>query len=151
MERRLLGTAVLLVVAMAREPVLREEAPPPIAWELEIDGALERAARTAKPSLLFFRADWDCAAKELEHVTFPDARVRRALAGFVTVKVDVTDEESDRVQRAVRAFGVLGDPTLIVRRADGSELTRIHEFVQPEQLLRILEAAGAEVPAEPVF
>lgn len=151
MERRLLGAAALLVLAMVREPVLREEAPPPIAWEVEIDGPLERAAQAAKPSLIFFRADWDCAAKELEHATFSDARVQRALAGFVTVKVDVTDEDSDRVQRAVRAFDVLGDPTLIVRRRDGSELTRIHEFVQPDQLLRILEAAGATVPPEPAF
>lgn len=115
-----------------------------LTWETDPAYALVRAARENKPLFVYVGADWDAAAKQLEHVTLQDARVRKQLRGFVTLHVDMTDDELPTTQRARRRFTLIGEPTLLVLAPDGeTELARIHQYVTPDDLVPVLGGALA--------
>lgn len=115
----------------------------PLLWETDVDVAFARARRENKLVLVYFGADWDRAAKELEHVTFVDPQVSLVLwRDFVTLHVDSTDDEDQTTRRLHERFKVVGDPTIIVMAADGtSEILRYNEFVPPETFVRGLAKA----------
>ena len=116
----------------------------PLTWETDDVAALARSAREDRPLFVYVGADWDAAAKELEHVTFADARVRNELRRFVNLHVDMTDDELPSTVSATRRFKIIGEPALLVLAPDGeTELVRIHEFVPPARLLAALHAALA--------
>jgi thiol:disulfide interchange protein len=119
-----------------------------VAWEHDLDAASARAKAQNKPLLVMFGADWDCAAKELQHETFSDPLIRLWLAaGFVSAYVDMTDEDLPSLKASLERFKVVGDPALIVIARDGTtELTRLNEFVPPAELLPSLRAALSRDP-----
>lgn len=115
-----------------------------LTWETDDVAALARSAREDRLLFVYVGAEWDGAAKELEYVTFADARVREALRRFVNLHVDMTDDELPSTARAVSRFKVVGEPALLVLAPDGeTELVRIQQFVPPEKLLAVLHAALA--------
>ena len=121
----------------------------PITWESDIDTGIARARRDDKPIVIYFGAAWDCAAKELEQVTFSDPEVRFLVRrDFVAVHVDTTDEEAPHEQELVQRFGVIGDPTVLILGPDGiTELARVNEYVEPERFAGLLaRAAGSTRP-----
>jgi hypothetical protein len=95
---------------------------------------------------VYFGAAWDTAAKELEHVTFVDPRVRSRLSrDFITVMVDATDDESPYTREMQQRFKVVGDPTMIVLGSDAeTEVVRFNEFIPPDVLTRALDDAMRE-------
>lgn len=116
----------------------------PLVWETDHVAALARSASEDRPLFVFVGAEWDTAAKQLEHVTFADARVRKELRGFVNLQIDMTDDELPSTVSATRRFKIIGEPALIVLAPDGeTELVRIHQFVPPAELLASLHAALA--------
>jgi thiol:disulfide interchange protein DsbD len=117
---------------------------PVFTWSPET--ALEDASRAHRPSLVFFGADWSREDVRLERETFADPRVRRALRGFVSVKVDMTDSESEDVTRALRTYKVRGDPAILLFDPEGREVVRISSWVPPETLLPLLEGVRGGGP-----
>jgi thiol:disulfide interchange protein len=139
------GALCALIASAALEPIdIEAREAPVVAWSPET--ALEDASQARRPSLVFFRAQWSCAGKELELETFSDPRVRRALTGFVTVKIDMTDDESEDVQRALRTYAVRGEPTVLLFDPEGREVARIESWVPPETLLPLLDGAPGGAP-----
>ena len=103
---------------------------PPLTWETDHVAALARSAREDRPLFVFVGAEWDTGAKELERVTFADARVRNELRRFVNLYVDMTDDELPSTQSTTLRFKIIGEPALVVLAPDGeTELVRIHQFV----------------------
>jgi thiol:disulfide interchange protein DsbD len=89
----------------------------------ELDAAVAAAAAAGKPAMLDFYADWCVSCKEMERDTFPDARVRAALANAVLLQADVTANNADD-QALLRRFGIFGPPTIAFYGPDGVERAR---------------------------
>ncbi len=107
-------------------------------------GGVDRAQALAKderrPMLVDFTAAWCGACKELDRITFSDPRISERASRFVAVKVDATRDDEPAVQRALEQFGVRGLPTVLLIDADGREVRRFTDFVDPDEFLEALQA-----------
>jgi len=97
------------------------------------------AASKGKKIMLDFAAEWCTACKELEHVTFSDARVKEAWKDYVLIQADVT-ENTDDEKALSKKFGLFGPPALIFYDESGNEdkTKRTIGFIPPEELLKKL-------------
>jgi hypothetical protein len=87
---------------------------PEIEWYTRIAPACAAAEREGKPLLFINWGSFDVVTKELEHTTFADPRVRRALhRDWIALKVDRSDvymaegsgsEQEREVEAAARRF-----------------------------------------------
>ncbi|MGH8584171.1 MAG: protein-disulfide reductase DsbD [Gammaproteobacteria bacterium] len=105
--------------------------------------ALKRSLSLAQsrglPALVDLYADWCVECKEIERRTFSEPAVRRALAGVVLIKADVTaTDEEDR--RLLNELELYGPPALLFYGVDGAEQRHLRAlgFVGPEALMQRL-------------
>ena len=85
----------------------------------DLDAAL--AANAGKPALLDFYADWCVSCKEMEKLTFVDARVKTRLADTLLLQVDVTANDADD-KAMLKRFGLFGPPGIILFDRAGKEI-----------------------------
>ncbi len=92
-----------------------------------------------KKIMLDFAAEWCTACKELEHVTFADARVKEAWRDYVLIQADVT-ANTDEEKALSKKFGLFGPPALIFYDENGDEIKskRTIGFIPPDELLKKL-------------
>ncbi len=114
-------------------PANADTSAPPIVWanNTTAKSAHERATTEKKPMMIDFGASWCKACKELEHDTFPDARVRAEAMRFVAVQIDGTDDEDDAYKTFTEKYKVIGLPTVVLVDSAGKEAARFTEFVPP--------------------
>jgi len=106
----------------------------------ELDQAL---ATTSKPVMLDFYADWCVACKEMERMTFPEARVRAVMQGMQLLQVDVTANNADD-KALMKRFQLFGPPGIILFDANGQEVPqgRIIGFTPAAAFVRQLQRAA---------
>ena len=85
----------------------------------QLDAAL--AGNLGKTAMLDFYADWCVSCKEMEKLTFVDARVKAALTGTLLLQVDVTANDADD-KALLKRFGLFGPPGIILFDRKGQEL-----------------------------
>jgi len=99
----------------------------PVDNPRELRAALGEAQQAGRPVMLDVYADWCVACKELEAFTFPDPRVRAALADAMLLRADVTaNDAGDR--RLLERFDLYGPPAVLFFGPDGVE-RRGHRIV----------------------
>jgi thiol:disulfide interchange protein DsbD len=85
--------------------------------------ALDAAVRVAtKPVMVDFYADWCVACKEFEALTFSDPAVRKKLAAFTLLRVDVTANTAQD-KALMKKYSLFGPPALLFFKAPGTELS----------------------------
>ncbi len=125
--------------AGARE---RARAAEGLAWIGDEREALALARREGRPVVIDFWADWCTACKELDRGAWGDPRVRAALAPFVAVKVDATND-TPQTAALFQKYGVVGMPTVIFIDRTGREMpVRVTGAVHPEEMLDWLGAVN---------
>lgn len=138
----MVAAGLALLVGLVDLPGLGPE-PSPLPWRSDVEAALADAKAQGKPALLDGGAEWCGACKELEHVTFTDPRVVEALAGWVVVRLDMTD--FDRGQARLKALGIdVGSlPWVGFFLPDGrlNPGVTLTDFEKPSAFLRRLEDA----------
>lgn len=105
---------------------------------------LDIAHGSGEPVLVDFSADWCTSCKTLDRDVFDDAAVRRALAGVVPLRVDVTAGTAAQ-QALMRQYGVMGPPTVMLFDAQGRERRAdrlVGEFTAADLLSRVQRALG---------
>ncbi|MDQ1832101.1 protein-disulfide reductase DsbD [Massilia scottii] len=85
----------------------------------QLDAAL--AQNAGKTTMLDFYADWCVSCKEMEKLTFVDARVKQQLAGTLLLQVDVTANDADD-KAMLKRFGLFGPPGIILFDKQGQEI-----------------------------
>ena len=144
--------AALLLTALA--PPAATDAPadaaakvvqPPAAaaepvWQTDLNAAFVRSARTGKPILVLFGADWCAYCHKQDDETLTDAAVRKALAeGFVPVRLD-----ADRDERVAAILGVTTLPQAVILAPNADLLGRAAGFHTPSQFGAALSNATAK-------
>ncbi|QRR08866.1 protein-disulfide reductase DsbD [Burkholderia sp. MS455] len=104
----------------------------------ELDVLLKTSGR---PVMLDFYADWCVSCKEMEHLTFTDARVQARLAKLHLVRADVTANNPDD-QALLKRFNLFGPPGIIFFDRSGNEIGRVVGYQAAEAFLRSLDRAA---------
>lgn len=89
----------------------------------DLDRQVAQASREGRPVMIDFYADWCTSCKEMEDTTFLDPAVRKALAGMVLLRADVTADDTDD-KALLKRFGIFGPPTIAFFGRDGAERPR---------------------------
>ena len=164
-----LALALVLLAGCDRRP--REEPPPPpepqaqdgmsakgpttaegghlpagIAWFAGGVDAAFAAARTAdQPVFLYWGAEWCPPCAQVKSTIFNRREFQERSRLFVPVYLD---GDTPSAQKQGERFGVVGYPTMILFRPDGTEITRLPGTVDVARYATILDVALAD--ARPV-
>lgn len=110
----------------------------PVRSSAELDTLLKTSDR---PVMLDFYADWCVSCKEMEHLTFTDARVQARLGQLHLVRADVTANNPDD-QALLKRFNLFGPPGIIFFDRSGNEIGRVVGYQAAETFLRSLDRAA---------
>lgn len=113
---------------------------PPLEFIKDEPAALHLAETERRPLLVDFAAEWCMACKELQKVTFADARVKEEGGRFVALRVDATDSDDAKVNVTLSKYKVTGLPAVLLFDSTGKEVKRFTSFVAAEEMLAALEA-----------
>jgi thiol:disulfide interchange protein DsbD len=78
----------------------------------DLEVKLQQAQANHKKVMLDFYADWCISCKEMEAYTFAEPKVKKALAGFVLLQVDVTANSEDD-KAFLSKFNLIGPPAIL--------------------------------------
>jgi thiol:disulfide interchange protein DsbD len=110
-------------------------------WKPFTEAAYEQSLKNNEPMVIDFYADWCIPCKELDAITFSDARVVDATERFVMYKADLTNADDPATAVLTKRFAIKGVPTVLIIGADGAEKERITGFVDASEFLRRLSSA----------
>jgi thioredoxin:protein disulfide reductase len=110
----------------------------PVRSSAQLDSAVKAAA---KPAMLDFYADWCVSCKEMENLTFSDARVQARLAQLNLLRADVTANSTDD-QALLKRFKLFGPPGIIFFDAQGNEVARVVGYESADTFLKSLDKIG---------
>lgn len=136
--RWLTGIALILGAGVVTWPRQHEAAA--VAWVPYDEVAFEQARRQGQPILIDIYADWCIPCVEMDHVTFRNPEVVKALASVATFRLDATREVSAEGQRLLDRYDVFGVPTVLLfdRRGNERKGLRLSGFVTPKEFLERL-------------
>lgn len=109
-----------------------------ISWSEAYKSALEDAAKSQKPVLLFVYASWCGWCKKMERETCADKNIVKLTGSFVCVKINSEEDEEFSAKYKVKEF-----PCVIFLKSDGTEIERHLGFKTAEEFAAILEGALA--------
>ena len=120
--------------------------PPGIDWfDGDVDAAFAAAKSSGKPIFLYWGAEWCPPCAQIKSTIFNRREFQERSRLFVSVYLD---GDTPSAQRHGERFGVVGYPTMILFRPDGTEITRLPGGVDVQRYATILDAALAD--AKPV-
>ena len=145
--------AALLLACTLALPLARAATPSAaVAWlsaaaDADIERALAQARSERKPLLLYWGASWCPPCNQLKATLFNRADFIDRAKSFVAVHID---GDLPGAQQLGTRFKVRGYPTMVLMRADGTEITRLPGEVDAPQVMAVLQlglAGGRPVAA----
>jgi thiol-disulfide isomerase/thioredoxin len=120
--------------------------PPGIDWYAgDVDAAFAAARASNKPVFLYWGAEWCPPCAQIKSTIFSQREFQERSRLFVPVYLD---GDTPSAQKHGERFGVIGYPTMILFRPDGTEITRLPGGVDIARYAKILDVALAD--ARPV-
>jgi thiol-disulfide isomerase/thioredoxin len=119
------------------------DAPPGIAWfRGSVEGAFDQARSEGKPVLLYWGAKWCPYCHELKGTVFARADFIEKSRLFIPVYLD---GDTPGAQKWGDVFHATGYPTVLILRADRSELERVSGGMDLSQYGEVLDLALGDV------
>jgi thioredoxin-related protein len=157
-----LGLALALGACARKEPPAQEKSPAPAAqadiarmgkhlpagidwFGGNVEAAFAAAKAAPKPLFLYWGAEWCPPCAQIKSTIFNRREFQERSRLFVPVYLD---GDTPSAQKQGERFGVVGYPTMILFRPDGTEITRLPGGVDIERYTKILDVAVAD--ARPV-
>ena len=113
--------------------------PPGIDWvEGDVEAAFATARLTDKPVFLYWGAEWCPPCAQIKSTIFNRREFQDRARLFVPVYLD---GDTPSAQKHGERFGVVGYPTMILFRPDGTEITRLPGGVDVARYATILDVA----------
>ncbi len=120
--------------------------PPGIDWfGGDVDAAFAAARAANKPVFLYWGAEWCPPCAQIKTMIFSKREFQQRSRLFVPVYLD---GDTPSAQKHGERFGVIGYPTMILFKPDGTEITRLPGGVDVARYATILDVALAD--ARPV-
>jgi thiol:disulfide interchange protein DsbD len=118
-------------------------------WPTYSDAALQGALAARQPVVMDFSASWCAECRELEHKTFSDAKVQKALGPFQKLRVDLDGANISQASALQKRWKVSGLPAIVFVDASGQEVpaARVGGFIPPEEFLSKVELVTPKVAA----
>jgi thioredoxin-like negative regulator of GroEL len=124
----------------------RGHLPPGIDWYAgDVDAAFAAARAANKPVFLYWGAEWCPPCAQIKSTIFSRREFQERSRLFVPVYLD---GDTPSAQKHGERFGVVGYPTMILFKPDGTEITRLPGGVDIARYSKILDVALAD--ARPV-
>jgi thioredoxin:protein disulfide reductase len=140
--KKVFGIVLLGVAVWFVKPIFgtRSSAKSPIDWK---PYSAELLANAGKPVLLDFYADWCIPCHEMDNKTYTDPRVVEKARELVMVKVDLTKQGSEAVDKLVHEYAIVGMPTTTFFSPDGHQRGDLRQvgFVEADKMLNLMAAA----------
>jgi thioredoxin-related protein len=139
--KHLLAVLLALAVGTAAAAGAADAPPAGIAWHAgDVDSAFARARREKKPLFLYWGAVWCPYCNQVKATLFTrqDFIARSRL--FVPVYID---GDAPAAQKLGARFKVSAYPTMILFRADGTEVTRLPGEVDGDSYMKVLALGAA--------
>jgi thiol-disulfide isomerase/thioredoxin len=111
----------------------------------DVDAAFAAAKAADKPVFLYWGAEWCPPCAQIKTTIFSKREFQERSRLFVPVYLD---GDTASAQKYGERFGVVGYPTMILFKPDGTEITRLPGGVDVARYARILDVALAD--ARPV-
>lgn len=110
--------------------------------QAELTKAIDTARGDGKPVMVDFSAEWCTECKIMDNTVFSQDAVRRQLQNLLLIRADLTNFGRDG-QRLMDRFGVVGPPTIVFLKPDGSEIheARVVGGMSEKEFLTKLAAA----------
>jgi thiol:disulfide interchange protein DsbD len=126
----------LLVIALSVYALVPSKTVSP-EWQKFSEIKYESLIKGNERMVIDFYADWCIPCKELDAITFSNAKVIKELGRFSKYKVDMTKttDENDLLRKK---FKVVGMPTVLIIDAKGTEVKRLSGFVNADEFLKII-------------
>ncbi len=120
--------------------------PPGIDWFAgDVDAAFAAAKAANKPVFLYWGAEWCPPCAQIKATIFSKREFQERSRLFVPVYLD---GDTPSAQKHGEHFGVVGYPTMILFKPDGTEITRLPGGVDVARYAKVLDVALAD--ARPV-
>ena len=145
-----LGVALLLSLPF-ESALAAPSASSRIGWQMassdaEVDKAFALAKQSGKPVFLYWGAVWCPPCNQVQATLFSRPDFAERSRAFIPVYVD---GDKPGAQKVASRFKVVGYPTMIIFKPDGTEITRLPGEVDPERYLLTLTAGlNAQVPVK---
>jgi len=136
----LISGAFLFVKYLENDSSLKNEMIKPehgikLTWVNSIEQGKSLAKKENKKIMIDTAADWCVACKELDEYTFSAPEVAKVLKdNYILVRVDFTkkNKANDLLRKKL---GVIGMPTVIFLKQDGSEINRFSGYYDKDKFL----------------
>jgi len=143
--RPLLTTMVLTVGLLAGASASTPpQAAPAIAWRkpdgAKVEAIFAQARKSNKPVFLYWGAVWCPPCNQIKATVFTRPDFAERSKSFLAVYID---GDTPGAQKLGAQFKVMGYPTMIVFKPDGTELTRIPGEVDAARYMEVLDLALA--------
>lgn len=138
------GLALLVYGVWFSGSAWAEANAPHVSWQPYSETLIQQAKAEGKPVLIDFFADWCIPCKQIEKKLFSAEEVVEKSKAFVSLKADLTKEDSDFVKQLRTRYRVRGVPTIILLEPNGREYKRFTDELvrfKPEEFVKELEGA----------